>query len=342
MTPGPVASPSILARVFRGAARLFPLALAALLLFAFRERLPAVLRALAHAHPVALVVLPLFFVWNQIATIAWRLLLRATGVITPPLRELVRLRIEAQAVNQLVPSGGVAGEALRAVRAGGKEGWSPAALATALDNVAATIAGLAFALPLGIVALAFRRDPSRDGAVTGLVAVSCSLVLLIGAIFVPFRFAPAWLSRLAPNSPTRKLLVPFAARTSEVRRAFRDALGLRFVERVVGLFETYVVFRAVDAPISIGGAALVSAVLVIVSFTVFFVPGQLGAAEAATAAAAGLLGIPVELGLSASLLRRARQLAVCLLGVVSLCLRGRQPWGAARAAAGTAGTGDVP
>lgn len=334
MTSAASQKPALVARFARVGARIFPVVLVGLLLFVFRQRLPAVLRALAHARPVALVALPLFFVWNHIATIAWQLLLRSTGVSTPPFRELVRLRIEAQAVNQLVPSAGVAGEALRAVRAAGKEAVSPAALATGLDNVAATIAGLAFALPLGIVALAFRGDPNRDGAVTGLVAVSCSLVILVAAVAVPFHFAPSWVSRLPPNSAARKLLVPFSARTSEVRRAFRDALGLRFVERVLGLFETYVVFRAVDAPISIGGAALVSAALIIVSLTVFFVPGQLGAAEAATVAASSLLGIPVELGLSAALLRRARQLAVCLLGVVSLCLRGH-PSGAARAAAGT-------
>jgi uncharacterized membrane protein YbhN (UPF0104 family) len=106
-----------------------------------------------------------------------------------------------------------------------------------------------------------------------------------------------------------------------MRQTFRSAVGLRLLEQVVAIGETYAVFHAVGAPISWAGAALISGVLVAVSFIAFFSPGQLGAAEAATAAVSVLLGFSATLGLSAALLRRARQLVVCALGLASLFVR---------------------
>src|SRR6185503_17089665 len=109
--------------------RVLPLILAGAFLIPFHEQLPAAIAAVGKAHPVALLSLPLFFVWNQLATLAWRGLLRSVGATPVPLGNLVRLRIEAQAVNQLVPTGGVAGEALRAVRGAGGGDLGPASLA---------------------------------------------------------------------------------------------------------------------------------------------------------------------------------------------------------------------
>ena len=101
-------------------------------------------------------------------------------------------------------------------------------------------------------------------------------------------------------------------------------MGLRFGERLLAVGEISVVYHAVGAPISLIIAALISAVFVMVSFVIFFLPGQLGAAEAAAASVAAMLGIPAALGLSAALLRRARQLAVCVLGVSFILARRHQ------------------
>jgi uncharacterized membrane protein YbhN (UPF0104 family) len=139
-----------------------------------------------------------------------------------------------------------------------------------------------------------------------------------------FRFAPRWLPRLSATNPLRGLVGPFGDRLLDIRQKFRTALALRLLERIVAVGETYAVFHAVGAPVSLSGAALISAVLVAVSFVAFFSPGQLGAAEAATALIGGILGFSAAAGLSAALLRRARQLAVCALGIASMLLRN---WG---------------
>jgi uncharacterized membrane protein YbhN (UPF0104 family) len=307
------------ARLRRTLARVLPLILAGIFLIPFREQMPAAISAVRKAHPVALVSLPVFFLWNQLATLAWRGLLRAVGASPIRLGELVRLRIEAQAVNQLVPTAGVAGEALRAVRAAGGRDVGPASLATVLDNVAGLMSGLAFAA----CALAFHSYTESGGRpLQALMAsVAGALVFSVVAAFAMFRLVPRWLPRLSEKNPLRALVGPLRERVCDIRQTFRKAVALRLLERIVAVGETYAVFHAVGAPVSLSGAALISAVLVAVSFVAFFSPGQLGAAEAATAVISGVLGFSVATGLSAALLRRARQLLVCALGLVSMALR---------------------
>jgi uncharacterized membrane protein YbhN (UPF0104 family) len=102
-------------------------------------------------------------------------------------------------------------------------------------------------------------------------------------------------------------------------------VGLRFCERILSGAEVYVFFVALGVPVSIADAALITAVFIVVSFTVFFLPGQLGAAEAAVAMTSTLIGVPAALGLSVALLRRARQLAVCITGLVSMLMTKQDP-----------------
>jgi uncharacterized membrane protein YbhN (UPF0104 family) len=306
-------------RVRQGALRILPFVLAALALIPFRDQLPTAVASLRKAQPIALLSLPFFFVWNHLATLAWRALLRGAGANPVALGELVRVRIEAQAVNQLVPTAGVAGEALRAFRAAGGRNLAAASLATFLDNVAGLVSGLVFAGCAFALHLQTRSGGSMIRALT--VSVAAALALLIVAAILLLYLGPRWLPRLPATSRLRAVIEPFADRSLDIRHTFRTAVGLRFLERVVAVGESYAVFHAVGAPVSIAGAALVSGVLVAVSFVAFFSPGQLGAAEAATAVIGVVLGFPAALGLSAALLRRVRQLVVCALGLISIMAR---------------------
>jgi uncharacterized membrane protein YbhN (UPF0104 family) len=282
-------------------------------------QLPAALTALRRAHPVALLSIVLFFAWNQMATMAWRGLLRATGVRSPPLRKLVRLRIEAQALNQLLPTAGLGGEALRAVSAAGDGEVGAASLATVLDNAAGTASGLVFAA--GAVALYLQTGAAGPNPRALLFTAAAMTVLLLAALALPFHLAPRLLARLSPTSRMLSIIEPFARNRLEIGRAFRDAVGLRFGERLLAALEVYLLLHAVGAPISPSRAALLSAVFVIVSMTAFFLPGQLGASEAAAASAGAAIGLSPAIALSAALLRRGRQLAVCAMGVVCLLAR---------------------
>ncbi len=302
--------------------RVGPYVLGAGILVALRRQLPPAFRTLSEARPVALLALVFFVVWNHAATLAWRRLLRVMGVTGASVGQLVRFRLESQAVNQVVPAAGLAGEALRTVRVGGVEKLGPASVATALDNVIGAIAGLAFAALAVLVYVVARSNGST------LVPLLAGSVLALAVVVLgsraPFRIAPRLYPRLRDGSRAKRLLEPFARRPAELGSAFRYALGLRFLERVLTVGETYVAFRATGTDVSIADAALVTGVLVVVSLAVFFLPGQIGAAEAAAASIGVFLGLPATAGLSAALVRRARQLTVCLVGVVSLWVRDRE------------------
>lgn len=302
-------------RIFR---RFAPLVLVALSFVVLRKQLPDAAREIAHARPIALLCLPLFFLWNELATIAWRGLLRASGVTVPPLHRLVRLRIEAQAVNQIVPAAGLAGEGMRAVRAGLPGELAAASFGTLFDNVAGTISGLVFALVALGLHLMQARTGAHDELETMMFATLAALALLVIAVAVPFQLGHKLVPRLSPRGRARRLLSPFADRRLSIRRALRDAVALRFCERLLSCAEVYVFFVALGSPVTVADAALITAVFIVVSFTVFFLPGQLGAAEAAVAMSSALIGVPATLGLSVALLRRARQLAVCVMGLVSM------------------------
>src|SRR5688572_13925615 len=141
---------------------LLPLALAALLFVSLRAEFPQVVATLRSASPVALLSLPLFLIWNQVATVAWRRLLDASEVRAIGVTSLARLRIEAQAVNQVVPAAGLAGEVFRATFAAPSQ-IGRASVATALDNVAGTVAGLVFSVAAVVLHLFERSGPSELG-----------------------------------------------------------------------------------------------------------------------------------------------------------------------------------
>jgi uncharacterized membrane protein YbhN (UPF0104 family) len=307
-------------RIGRVLLHVLPFVLVAVCAISLREKMPAAALSLRNAQPIAFATLALFFVWNHFATLSWRALLQAAGAGKATLGQLTRLRIEAQAVNQLIPTAGLAGEALRAVAAADRGEVGAASLATVMDNVAGTMSGVVFAA--FAIVLHVQATAGRDELLALAVTAAPAMLLLLAVVVLPFHLASRWSASPKPSfGALRRWLTPFAENGPEMRQAFRRAVCLRSLERVVSAGEVFVVYHAVGVRISAADAAFISAVFVLVSFSVFFIPGQLGAAEAAVASASTLIGVPASLGLSAALLRRARQLVVCVLGVVLLSAR---------------------
>ena len=311
-----------------GAARLVPKLAPVLFVgasvFLLRKQLPEAARAFVHARALALLCIPLFFAWNQLATLSWRSLLRASGATALGVGSLFRARLESQAVNQIVPSAGLAGEGVRAARAANPGELAASSFATLLDNVAGTMSGLVFSLgALGAHLLTRRAGAHEVRTLT--IASAAALAALVVLVVMPFQLGHRLVPLLREESRVRRILTPFADRRISIRRAFADAVALRFLERILCGVEVYVFFAALGTPVGVADAALVSATFIVVSFTVFFLPGQLGAAEAGAAVVSSLIGVPPALGLSVALLRRARQLGVCAMGLVSILLR-RERW----------------
>ena len=202
-------------RVWHAAKRLLPFLMAGLLLLSLHRQLPSAATALKTARPMALISLLLFLGWNQMATLAWRGLLRATGVNAPSLGKLVRLRIEAQAVNQLVPAAGLAGEALRAVSVAEKDQMGAASLATLLDNAAGTASGLVLAA--GALFLYAQAHGGHADLHTLLLTMIGALVVLLAVVALPVYLAPRAARHLSPTHRLRGVLDLFALNGRPIR-----------------------------------------------------------------------------------------------------------------------------
>jgi putative membrane protein len=77
-------------------------------------------------------------------------------------------------------------------------------------------------------------------------------------------------------------------------------------------FASYVAFHALGVPISLITALAIESILHAILATGFFVPGRIGVQEAAYTLLGAAFGLPPDIALSVSLLRRARDLVIGL------------------------------
>jgi putative membrane protein len=96
----------------------------------------------------------------------------------------------------------------------------------------------------------------------------------------------------------------------------RGRLALCAVFHLVCWFGTttasYIGFHALGVPISWPDAMCIEAILHAIMALAFFIPGRAGVQEAAYTVLGGIFGIPPELALSLSLLRRARDFVIAV------------------------------
>lgn len=297
------------------------LALAGVFWARFRGELVAAVGLLPELRFAVLGALCLFAAWTVVAANGWRTLLRSAlpaDCVTPSLHRLVMIRVQAQALNFILPTAGLAGESLRALSAADdRDAVRGSVAAIVLDNVAMAVAGLtmsAAAVPLLLVAA---REPWQVGILAGALLV----VLGIGLERVPFSIARPLLRLLGSGSRLAGVL-GILAEKRDLRPAHRRAVAWHLLERAISVGEVHVVMVALGVGATLADSTAIASVFVLVSFAVFFVPAQLGVAEIAVVMACMSLGISPEVGIAIALVRRSRQLLVCVLGLL-LLLRAR-------------------
>jgi len=84
--------------------------------------------------------------------------------------------------------------------------------------------------------------------------------------------------------------------------------------------EAYIYAHALGLPMSILGAVFATALLTLLGSILFFIPGQIGAAEGGLVLGMLGLGFAISDGLALAMARRLRQLLVGIVGVAILLL----------------------
>jgi putative membrane protein len=251
-----------------------------------------------------------------ILAFAWRELLPADA--RRPLKDHFAGRLVRDSIAEISPFSPVGGM-VAAGRLMILKGMAPAyaaasVAADATTEAMAQAAFLAFGLGLGLTQ--FRGMENADvltHAMTALLLLAVPGIALL--IFLQKRGAGLAERMAARFFPQVKDGMPFRAATlalydSPFRLAVSAALHL-LAWAASGVI-TYAAIRLVGGHISLFDAVALEAILCAIRSVAMFVPAAIGVQEAGYAMLAPLFGLPAEMGLAVSLLKRAREIVVGL------------------------------
>lgn len=262
-------------------------------------------------------------------TLGWRF---AFARDRAPFRRLYRARVIGEALNILTALGSVGGEAAKAWLVREDVSYEESVPSVVIAKTTITIAQALF-LCVGIVVAWSALDVSSE-------ILRAMLWLLFVEVLAVAGFFGAQVSGLVAHGG--RLLKTFgvidsvagaqrldAALRGYYRnewRRFGLSVAFHFMGWMLGALEALIMLVALDVDASMVTATAIEALGSGVRFATFLVPANLGAFEGANAAAFGALGFGASAGLAFSLVRRARQAAWVVIGVLLALpslLRGR-------------------
>ena len=254
-----------------------------------------------------------------VLALAWYALLPPAARRTLPDFYLGRLvRDSIAEISPFSPVGGMVAAARLMILKGMSAAYASASVAAdATTEAMAQVVFLAFGLGLGITRFRHMQD---SGALTEAMLVVLLLAVpgIALLIFLQKRGA-GFAERVAAR------FFPQVKEGISFRRAIEDlydapgrlaaSAALHLAAWIGAGFLTFVAFRLVGGQISLLNAMALEALLCTIRSIAVFVPAAVGVQEAGYAMLAPLFGLPAELGLAVSLLKRAREI---VLGVPAL------------------------
>jgi putative membrane protein len=180
-------------------------------------------------------------------------------------------------------------------------------------------------LLLGLVMLE-ELTPSKAG---GLAIIGIGVCLAISAVLLhprasaaPGQLAGRLLSRWTRLAQSRERILDLLAQMTLRREALLPSALLHFVCWVLGAGETWLIFRLMHSPISLGAALVIDSLVGGLRMVSFFVPASIGVQEGGYVLLCGLFGIDPGVALAFSFARRARDILIA--APVLLSWQGRE------------------
>jgi lysylphosphatidylglycerol synthase-like protein len=274
---------------------------------------------------------------------AVHLVLRAYGIWRAlpdgavSLGEVIRIRFAAEAIEMLTFTGPFLAEPAKGLLFVDR-GVSVAEAFGAIAFEYLTYTAVAAALAVGALTLLLAQHALPAGVTSGVIGLSVALGLFdAGFVFaaitghgllVPLLRA----SRIVIGQRRADTAAAHVAPTEQVllqylhHRPMRllEVAGAELIGHATFVVEIWVVFRAMQLPVSWTAAWIVEGGVKFINAAFFFVPGQVGAAEGITAIVVGAVGLPGAAGVTLALVRRIRSLLVAATGLIVLPAR-REP-----------------
>ena len=243
----------------------------------------------------------------------------------PSLRNCVTLRFVREGINTLLPVAAVGGDFIGA-RLLAKRGTSGglAGASMFVDLLTQALTQLLFTV-LGLGVLVWL---SGDGPIVRTVAAGLAIAApgIFGFYLIQrrsgHRLIQAALTRFASGREWRALGAVDVL-YDNLRRLYgngarvANAVAVHFLGWIIGTAEVYICLHAMGYPVSFAEAIVIESLAQAVRGAAFAIPGAIGAQEGGLIALCALFGIPPEVALALSLVKRMADLAV---GVPSLFL----------------------
>lgn len=252
---------------------------------------------------------------------AWRLLLPRRA--RPSLAAMTAIVWIRESVNGLLPVARLGGEvaSYRLLRAEGATA-AQAVASLMLDVALSMLSQLAFAL-LGLALLVFAGAALGWGA--PLLALGSGLALTAGFAAAQ-RFGLLGRAAGALNKAAAGRFGALQAHSARIDRATRRLWGARravllcflwqLAGWMAGALGIWIAARAIGAPVGIGEALAIEAMVQAIASAAFLMPGALGVQEAGFLGLGALLGLEAETAAALAVARRLRDLIVFLPGLL--------------------------
>jgi putative membrane protein len=249
--------------------------------------------------------------------LCWRMLLRSRSNGSFPL--LVWGRLVRDATGEFLPFSQVGGYVMgaRVITLSGVT--VPDSIASTLADITTEFLAQLIFIGVGLSILA-HLSPNNRLLVPVAIGLCIAVAMCVGLILAQqggARIFRAIAQRLAGESGEGAALHMdrLQAALDDIYRR-RDRLALASFFHLVCWFGTatasFIGFHALGVPLSFVDAIAIEAMLHAIMALAFFVPGRVGIQEAAYTILGGIFGVPPEIALSLSLLRRARDFVIAV------------------------------
>jgi putative membrane protein len=250
---------------------------------------------------------------------AWRCLLPRRD--RPSFITMLPLRWIAESINTTLPAAQIGGEVVRA-RLLQRRLDAPArgAASVAVDFCLSLLAQILFTL-LGFVLLA--RISAAGWWPAAIAAVSVPLfaifsweMLVRRRLFVSLERGTAQIGQRRLAAALQRLGAALGL-LAESRPALAWSLSLHVASWLGHAGEVWLTLWLMGTPVGLAEAVLLESLSLAARSAAFLIPSGWGAQEAALVALAGVTGLPAETALALGLVKRAREFAVGLPGLVA-------------------------
>jgi uncharacterized membrane protein YbhN (UPF0104 family) len=255
------------------------------------------------------------------------------GSRRPPFAEILRLTIEAEAVNYLLPTASLGGSALLA--SGLRRGdvtLSESVIAVTTASTAQSVAQ--FVLVFAGSALALAATPVPAGLRPAIWAVmALSAVIVCVFLVIQSRGLFVFLSRVLSLLHIKAgYLLERERKIAALDAGLREVMLTRSGDLAlatalfgfgwgVSAAELFVVLKMTGAAFSWEQALAIHSLAVFIDSVVFFMPARAGSQEGGKVLAFSAVGLAGSAGLTFGLLRRAREIIWAILGYALLAKR---------------------